>query len=91
MMVEMVFALTVPQITKLFVQNSYTGLRENSHSGRCCYFTLTILLALCIYQLGVDGFFCGTADIVHSPHLCHLILGLEFLGDALCCGHLLGP
>ena len=41
-------------------------------------------------QLLQDDFLRRIPDIIHRPHPGHLIIGFEFLGDALCCGHLLG-
>ena len=43
---------------------------------------------LCVDQIIIHHLHCPFSDVVHSLYPQHLILGFEFLGDALTGGHL---
>ena len=43
---------------------------------------------LCVDQIIIHHLHCPFSDVVHSLYPQHLILGFQFLGDALTGGHL---
>ena len=47
-------------------------------------------LCLCVDQVVEDEFLGAVNYAVHGADPCHLVGGLELLGDALCFGHLGG-